>query len=321
MRFRKEVTPDAVRGFRERRGWTLEEMADEVWASPAEVAAWEAGTVRVPSGTARRMREIAARSRRDADELMPGPRQLPRCTWADVNAPGLHEILFHTPHEAESNPLVQQHLETCEECQRVQRFGHFARTLPPVPARGVDDPAEELGYGLDSLPALGLIALLSLGGFAVFLLLRFLASLLPGDPDFPEIADVWVEAVVFFWVTERVGKFAGELLEGRPYATSLLSSVAGMLVALLAWKLRTPEADLTDPLVLSVCAVVTVLTGSLYGWIRNGGGGSGPDAAEPAVAASAAVPRLGEGAPPAVLDGVVERRPAERAVAPRRDGA
>jgi transcriptional regulator with XRE-family HTH domain len=335
--WRKGISAAAVRAFRERRGWTLEQMADEVSASPLEVAAWEAGTIRVPAASARRLREIAARDRHRTDALVPGPGRLPRCTWADANAPGLHEILFHTPHDVESDPLVQQHLETCEECQRVQRFGRFARTLPAVSKPGPDDPAEDLGYGLDSVPSLVLIPLLSVAGFAVFLLLRAVLSLFPDLPDFPAFADVWVETVVFFWACERIGKFASEHLEGRPYATGLLSGVGGMLAALIARKLRMPDADLWDPTVLAVCAAVTLIVGLLSGWIRDGGGDdtqpshagivmgdTQPADAETVIEPSAPVPRLGEGAPPTGLDGVLDhRRSAARALDEqgRRDAA
>ncbi|HST61952.1 MAG TPA: hypothetical protein VLK84_24845 [Longimicrobium sp.] len=36
---RRRISPAAVQAFRERRGWTHEQMADEVGASPGEVAA------------------------------------------------------------------------------------------------------------------------------------------------------------------------------------------------------------------------------------------------------------------------------------------
>jgi DNA-binding XRE family transcriptional regulator len=38
--FRRDVSAGSVREFRERRGWTREQMADAVWASPLEVEGW-----------------------------------------------------------------------------------------------------------------------------------------------------------------------------------------------------------------------------------------------------------------------------------------
>jgi transcriptional regulator with XRE-family HTH domain len=263
MALPKRLTgPDAaaVRAFRERRGWTLEQMADEVWASPMEVAAWEAGTMRVPAEQARRIRAIAAVDRRRPVELAPGPGRLPRCAWADAHAPGLHDVLFREPREAESNPAVQEHLATCADCQRVERFGHFARTLPAI-----SGPAEDLGYDLETWRSVLFYAMIPVVLLAAAVGLTKLGEL-PGVPD---PANVWVEAIVFFWVGERTGRYAGGPLQGRPYATGLLSGVVGMLAAMLTWKLRAPDPDLADPTVLAVCAVVALLFGLLAGWIRD----------------------------------------------------
>jgi transcriptional regulator with XRE-family HTH domain len=62
MRFRiPRLAPDTasaeqVRAVREARGWTVEQLADEVHASPLEVSAWEAGAVRVPPEQTERIR-------------------------------------------------------------------------------------------------------------------------------------------------------------------------------------------------------------------------------------------------------------------------
>jgi transcriptional regulator with XRE-family HTH domain len=259
-RLHRDIDPSAVRAFRERRGWTLEQMADEVWASPMEVAAWEGGTVRVPPAQARRIRAIAAVDRRRPVELTPGPGRLPRCAWADANAPGLHDVLFRDPAEVESNLAVQEHLATCAECQRVERFGQFARTLPAVP-----DGPEDLGADLDSWRSVLLYAMVPVVILAAGVGLTKLGEL-PGVPD---PANVWVEAIVFFWVGERTGRYAGRHLQGRPYATGLLSGIVGMLAAMLTWRLRAPDPDLADPVVLAVCAVVALGFGLLGGWMRD----------------------------------------------------
>jgi transcriptional regulator with XRE-family HTH domain len=313
----------AVRTFRERRGWTLEQMADAVWASPLEVAAWEAGTVRVPAEQARRMREIDERDRRrEAAERARAAQRLPGCRWADANAPGLHEILFHEPREVESNLLVQRHLESCAECRHVLEQGRAEPVRPRFWKLGADPSAGYPGPGLDGwLPLLRpflffvLLPLLAIGGMVVVEVLGDLLGELPGVAGRLDPADLWVETIVFFWTVALAGRFTGKLLGRRPYTVGLLAGVAGVMAALTTWNLRAPDADVMDPLVLAVCAVLALLAGLVGGWMR-----SGADLAYDAewwraedVAPPAPGELLAEGHSLAGLDGVLDRRRAEHA--------
>lgn len=99
FRPRRRIPPETVRAFRERRGWTLEQMADAVGALPLEVAAWEAGTVRVPLLQEQQMRAIPAATS-PASVHVPGPPALPRCAWAEAHASGLYETSPHRTAEA-----------------------------------------------------------------------------------------------------------------------------------------------------------------------------------------------------------------------------
>jgi transcriptional regulator with XRE-family HTH domain len=266
----------AVRTFRERRGWTLEQMADAVWASPLEVAAWEAGTVRVPAEQARRMRAIDEDDRRrEAAGRARAAQRLPGCRWADANAPGLHEILFHEPREVESNLLVQQHLESCAECRHVLEQGRAEPVRPRFWKLG--SSAESLAPGLDGwLPLLhpflffAVLPVLAIGGMLAIDTMGDLLGKLPGVAGRLDPADLWVETVVFFWSVALAGRFTGKLLGRRPYTVALLAGVAGGMAALTTWNLRAPDADVTDPLVLAVCAVLALLAGLVGGWVRSG---------------------------------------------------
>ena len=69
---RRNADPAAVRELRERRGWRLEQMADAVWATPLEVAAWEVGTVHVPVEQACRHPRAGRGSRGGKRPAQPG---------------------------------------------------------------------------------------------------------------------------------------------------------------------------------------------------------------------------------------------------------
>lgn len=134
MRFQSLKPPDdgasaeQVRALRERRGWTVEHLADEVHASPLEVSAWEAGAVRVPSKQALLIRWHTERAAwgealRTAQERT--------CPWARDNAPELYERMFRKPAgrwHAGQEP-VRAHVAGCARCTEVwdaaKRTGGF----------------------------------------------------------------------------------------------------------------------------------------------------------------------------------------------------
>jgi hypothetical protein len=125
MRFRfleprKDVaSAEQVRALRERRegqGWTVEQLADEVHASPLELSAWEAGVVRVPSGQALRIHWMgdvdAWHAAREAATAL-------ACPWVRENVPDLYERMFGDPAGSwyADSALTRQHLAGCATCQ------------------------------------------------------------------------------------------------------------------------------------------------------------------------------------------------------------
>jgi transcriptional regulator with XRE-family HTH domain len=126
---RKDVaSAEQVRALREMRGWTAEQLADEVHASPLEVSAWEAGTVRVPSRQALLIRWHTERAAW-GDALRTAQNQT--CPWVRENAPDLYEQLFRKPGGSRytRDELVRAHLAGCERCNDVwneaRRIGGF----------------------------------------------------------------------------------------------------------------------------------------------------------------------------------------------------
>ena len=161
MRLGMDVDPVALRRFREARCLTHEELAELVWASPLEAAAWEAGTVRVPPEQARRLRERDTVDRRKA---LAASAALPGCPWADAHAPGLHATLLD---DASSfyrlGPEARAHVDGCPACARVRGLGRGLARVKPDPGLGTD-LRESLEHWFDTAPRTVLYPLLFGGG-------------------------------------------------------------------------------------------------------------------------------------------------------------
>ncbi|HST61951.1 MAG TPA: hypothetical protein VLK84_24840 [Longimicrobium sp.] len=274
----------------------------------------------VPSAQAHRMR-IMAEAVRWSAALPPGTR-LPSCPWADTHIPGLHQILWDAPRGAQISPLVQRHLGECPECRRVVELRDEARANPAAHAAKLPDDVgpvtdwkEGILYGL--MMALGMAVLivfrepLGVGGAA------------------------WSAMIMGFLALGLTERFAGRRLPRHPYATGLLSAVAGVLVGMLLWNPGTADGDFPGPPVLAGCALLALLVGLLIGWMRDGyepddaGADDGPetygaaegqhaeaDDAPPAPAVLLAAPD-----PLAELDEVRERPRPEHVGVPGREGA
>lgn len=125
---RDVASAEQVRALRERRGWTAEQLADEVHASALEVSAWEAGVVQVP---ARQALLIRWHTERAAWSEALHAAQERTCPWVLENAPDLYEQLFRKPAGSwlAKDAAVRAHLAGCARCHEVwneaERIGGF----------------------------------------------------------------------------------------------------------------------------------------------------------------------------------------------------
>lgn len=262
----KDVQPEALRRFREARGWTHEQLADFVWASPLEVAAWEAGTVSVPLEQARRIREGDRAARRLA---VPGATALARCEWADTHFPGLHRAVVERPSGLSSFALeVRLHVLGCHTCEQVTEFAHRLRRIKGDPGLGWD-LWESLGRFLDTRPRIVLYPMLIGSGTAIAVGLAQLLGRLPdtlkeGMASDAGLALVWGAAAFSIF-----GVYLRGRMRRRPFLRGMVKSAAGVGVTLLAWYHMNPAAHALSGPVLLGGAAAAVAAGVLSGlWSR-----------------------------------------------------
>jgi hypothetical protein len=270
---RRDPDPAALREFRERRGWTYAQMADEVGGSPLEVAAWEAGTVRVPREQARHIRALAVDDARRAAVIEAA---LPSCAWPDARAPGLQEMLCIEPRCLDGNLLAQRHVGECATCRRLYEFSRALET-PTIDPRLGSEPVDV------RRPVLSVLACI-----AATVLLRWLGWDGHVDND-------WYLPLMFgvgaFGATARV---LGPFSRHYPSVAGLITATMGVLSALLFWPLNHE----VTPVTLAVSAVLILVMARLAGWWNESGYAADGDAdAEFAGAAGAAVPLLAQPLP------------------------
>jgi hypothetical protein len=244
-RLKREIEPSAICEFRERRGWTIEEMADEVWASPLEVAAWEAGTIRVPDEQARRIRALTAKDERYAAVIAA---ELPSCAWANANLPGLAELLCLGPYPGNLDLPSQRHLGECGTCRSVLRSARRLKVPTPYAA-----PWTESMLG----------GMLGVAGVIVFVVL--MTQVLRELPRMAGAEDLGFALLAGLAVFRFTAKRLDRLWKRWPYSAALLASVAGMLSGLSIWMIYDVSRELTFGL-LAGCAAVALLAGAVTGW-------------------------------------------------------
>jgi transcriptional regulator with XRE-family HTH domain len=258
---RKDVaSAEQVRALRQRRGWTLDQMADEVHASPVEVTAWEAGTVRVPAKQALLIHwQTAVAAWAEALDAV----QERTCPWVPENAPALYEQMFKYPAArwyAEKEP-VRAHLAECAHCKavwkRAQRIGAFP---------GKPDTSGSLWSRYwrwverlpdwASVPFIWAGLLVPVAGFGL--------PILTGDRD----AGLWGyvqglgSGMVFGMAAYLLASVALDRLTRRPIA-SLLNGLAAGAGGLLGWALFDSRIDLGDPRQWAVAMTVGLGLGLL----------------------------------------------------------
>lgn len=235
-------------------------MADAVWASPMEVAAWEAGALHMPPEQARRVRALAEEDRRR--EAVRGAHLQP-CAWAEANAPGLHELLTTASLDRVS-PQARFHLDDCPLCTRAVHFGRTLRLPPLDPALGFDPP-DLLGSKVRERPDRVLVPLVIVGGLALaFVGLKAL------DRDPRSQRELWwfnvgpavlLGAVVF----HGLGNVLRPLSLRRPYLAGTIRGAAGVLTAAIIWTARAPghRWPLSNPLLLAGAAALAAGIGAV----------------------------------------------------------
>jgi transcriptional regulator with XRE-family HTH domain len=250
------ASSEQVRSLRQRWGWTVEELADAVGASPLEAAAWEAGTVAVPAAQAMRIHWQARLA--ELAEAVAAAQERP-CPWVRENAPDLYEQVFANPDrpwDAGDAP-VRAHVAGCDRCKAVleeaRRIGGFPREPDTSGLLGA-----RYRRWVDRLPRwargpfswAGLVASLC----AIWLFFPF-----SGARSGPSIGVLfaliaWFSALI---VLHR---------RTREPITTLLSGLAAGVGGLLGWAVGDPSLDLGDPRWWAVALAAGAVFGLLSLW-------------------------------------------------------
>ena len=121
---------EEARAARETLGLSVEQLGPELGLTPAVVAAWEAGRMKVPRRILAELRWRAAVQERTRALAVSG---LPVCSWvtrwhADMEGRPLRERRARLE-------LLVAHSKTCSVCLERERF--LADEFPPLPSRPV----------------------------------------------------------------------------------------------------------------------------------------------------------------------------------------
>ncbi|HYR10062.1 MAG TPA: helix-turn-helix transcriptional regulator [Longimicrobium sp.] len=302
MRFRipgllpDTVSAEEVRGFREARGWTVEELADAVHASPLEVSAWEAGAGRVPPEQAERIRWLAEV---DAWEAEVARVRGEPCDWVRERAPRLYDTMFENLAGTwyVYGLEVRYHVPGCATCRPMQAHAERIGPRPPDPADAPDTWRTHyrrwtkrfprwIGKPLYLLPDLA----------AMLALMLVIVSVMPIAVKEGWITDttimvIWAGGAAF----SAPGRFLGKRLRRWPYLRGMLASAAGVLAGMAMWNFWDPALHLLSTPVVLGGALLTLAGGLLVGgWNRWKGedGGDADPAADRGLPEPPAHPRL-----------------------------
>jgi DNA-binding XRE family transcriptional regulator len=255
--------PDAVRAAREEAGWTREQLADALGVLPAEVAAWEAGTVRVfpyqlelARWHIRQAAYKAGQAERDA-----------ACPWLVERRERFAALTDAGPDPAGwVERAIAAHRRDCPACrQALARAGDPAPPLSPWPP-GV---RSRLLQARTRLPPALQLPVHSLGKGLLFGTLMAAAgsvSLVGGDWwASPEGFLCGTLGVAWFVFTREALR---PLADRDPRKAGQIQAAALTVPGLIAWG-TIGSADLASPWLWGVAAIFSCLLGLVLGGMFN----------------------------------------------------
>lgn len=261
------VSAAEVRALREGRGWTAEQLADAVGASPLEASAWESGAVRVPPEQAEQIRWLIDT---DAWSASAAAAKGEPCAWVREHRPDLYDAIFADAGGGTwygGSAEVREHFAGCATCNAAWRA---AQRIGPPPA----DPSAELPHApntpttryrrwVKGFPRWlhGPLNLLwSVGHYA--LLTLAILTIPESDSGFPAHVYGAGFGVGVCWAVLRVIE---DGLGGRarrwPRVAGVLAGLAGGAAGALWWCMVDDALHLADPRVWAGAAAVGVAVG------------------------------------------------------------
>jgi transcriptional regulator with XRE-family HTH domain len=247
---RDEVAAEQVRALRAARGWTVEQLADDVHATPLEVSAWEAGAVEVPAFPAARIR-WHLKMDRWTTALDAALRENPPCAWIRANLPHLQERAFVDSAGAtwDENAEFREHFGGCAQCNARWRAAEAVGFPPREPDEESVARRTRFDAWLEFLPRWMRPPLRTVLQYADIALAALLVSTIPdpgsGTPAL--ITGLGMGAVVGFVAFRLARAGLSGLARRRPHLAGLLSGTAASVSGVLMWWVYDASVRLADP--------------------------------------------------------------------------
>jgi transcriptional regulator with XRE-family HTH domain len=237
---RDVASAEQVRALRELRGWTVEQLADEVHASPLEVSAWEAEAVAVPSKQALLIRWHTERvAWTDAVAAARGE----LCGWARENAPDQYERILRNPAglRYDGNAPVRAHIDGCGACQAALARARQIGGYPSKPLLG-DTFRARYWRWVDRLPRWAAVPFVWAGLSASAAVIALAMLTVDHEAAFGVRVDGLIVGAAFGLSAQLL-----VMIVARGRITALLQGLAFGAAGLLGWSLVDPSIHLDDP--------------------------------------------------------------------------
>ncbi|HEU4884979.1 MAG TPA: helix-turn-helix domain-containing protein [Longimicrobium sp.] len=256
------VSAEQVRAVRESRGWTAEQLADAVHASPLEVSAWEAGAVRVPPEQAGRIRWMMDSDAWSAEVAR--VRGEP-CEWVRENAPDLYDIMFAdlAGNWFAYSAMVREHVAGCATCRATYMHAERIGGAPPEPGNAPDTWRTRYHRWTKRFPRWIGRPLELLGALPGLAVVALAVGTMP-DKDAGLAAHIYGGAMgaMIGWGALLLASHGLVRVARRwPRAAGVLAGIAGSAAGLLSWSFCDSGVDLGDPRVWAGAAAVGVALG------------------------------------------------------------